>query len=99
MRTAITLSIGLAAALLAGCRATPARSTPLTKHEAVGIATAAALHQGADLRRYKAPRVRYDSGERRWYIEFDQKPPAAVDGDIIIEVDDETGSGTLKPSG
>ena len=99
MRFATSLGLGLAAVLLASCSSVPAKSARLSKGEAVRIATALARHEGAELERFTAPRVRYDSVERRWYILFDQKPPAVIDGDIFIEVDDGTGIGTLIPSG
>jgi hypothetical protein len=100
MRLAASLSIGLAVVLLVGCTSVPAGSKPrLSKDKATQIATALARHEGAELEHFIAPRVSYDSAERRWLILFDQKPPAVVDGDIFIEVDDATGVGTLIPSG
>ena len=86
--------------LLAGCTSMPTGPAPrLNKVEAVRIATTLAQHEGAELEHFIAPRVHFDSVEHRWYILFDQKPPAVPGGDIFIEVDDETGVGTLIPSG
>jgi hypothetical protein len=99
MRAARRLSIGLVVLLLAGCASAPTRSARLSKREAVRIATALAVREGAHLEGFKAPRVSYDSEERRWHILFDQKPPAVPGGDIFIEVDDETGVGRLIPTG
>ena len=100
MRLAVLLSIGLAVVLLVSCASAPTGSAPrLSKDEAVRIATELARHEGAKMEHFIAPRVRYDSIEHRWCILFDQKPPAVLDGDIFIEVDDKTGVGTLIPGG
>ena len=81
--------------LVAGCAHTPLTHPRLTNEQALEIATTVAQKAGNHLEEYQAPRVIFDSDERKWSVYWDMKPPEPPGGYIRILVDDKTADARL----
>jgi hypothetical protein len=77
-----------------------AQTAAVPRHSAkqvLSIATAELRRSAENAVRYKAKSPKYDSEKKAWWVFFMQNaPPYIVDGDLLVVVDDLTGSACLE---
>jgi hypothetical protein len=95
---ALISALALSSVFAPGVIAADATSAPrLSSQAARNIATSELRRRGEDVARFKAGVPAFQSQKKVWWVFFTQvAPPIMVDGDLLVVVDDASGSACVQ---